>query len=1339
MNEIDNHADTICAGPNWKLLELSGEYCNVSPFSSDYQPKQDVPIAKCATAYTCPDSGASVVLIADQVLWFGDELHCSLINPHQIRSHGFSVCDDPWDPHRALGIDLDSLFIPLIASGPNLQFESRVPTDWEISNLPIIEITAPTWNPADLHMSGPRSTMTRVVDCISTAQRDIWSHSTAPLAAISLALDSRCVSSLYANAVLVHGALTGTTNMENAEISATFTSERHSSVNYENLSRKWNIGLETAKRTLQVTTQRGVRTAVHPLHRRYRVDHLHLNRRRLNGDWFTDTLFSKVVSIQGNTCAQVFTNGNFTTVHPLDSKSKVAQALTEFADDVGIPDSLLSDGAPEVIGPKTDFMKEVNRLKIRLKRSEAGRSNQNYAAEREIGELKKRWRNRMLKRKVPPRLWDYGLVYETNILNRIPRGQQQRTGIELITGETPDISEWLDFELYDRVWYYDQKKIEIDGSGRRLARWLGVAHRVGSDLCYWLLLESGKVIARTTVQHVVRDDYLNDDIRREIERFDQVVNERLSDQNFMAEGHDGFYIQDELTGTATSVAPVLDDEVNDGDMPFPDSLEADDIDDELLDKYLNAELIFDVGTGNERKGRVVKRAKGTSGEPIGRAHSNPLFDTREYVVEFTDGSTENYFANVIAECMYAQVDSEGNQYQLLSEITDHRSGNSAIPVADGYVTSRNGNRVPKSTTRGWSLLVSWKDGSSDWLPLKDLKDAYPVQVAEYAVANKIANEPAFNWWVHAVLRKRNRIVAKVKRYWRTTHKFGIRVPKTVEEALAIDEETGTDFWRKALGKEMTKVKVAWKNMAGITPEQVRTSKEPSMIGFQEIRCHVIFDVKMDFTRKARFVAGGHTTDTPSSITYSSVVSRDSVRLAFLIAGLNDLDVLAGDVTNAYLNASCREKIWFEGGIETGEDQGKVLIVTRALYGLKSSGAAWRADLAATLRDLKFTSSQADPDVWIRSSGTHYDMVLVYVDDILVFAKEPKVTMNELGKLYELKSGSVHEPDIYLGADMEKVQLPSGKTEWAMGSKTYVKNAVKVVESLIAEDDPEAKLKTTARNPFPSGYKPELDVTTELNDELGSRFLQLIGILRWAIELGRLDIFVEVSQLSQHQALPRRGHLEALYHIFAYLKKHENGARIVFDPKTPDIDERVFNSNADWRDFYGDVQEEMPPNMPEPKGKSVTISCFVDANHAGNVITRRSHTGIIVYVQNVPIIWFSKRQNTVEASSFGSEFVALRTAKDIIVALRYKLRMFGVPIDGPANVFCDNNGVVKNTTIPESMLTKKHNAINYHVVREAVAARIMRVGKEDGMTNLADLFTKVLTADRRRSLCRHIMY
>jgi hypothetical protein len=184
---------------------------------------------------------------------------------------------------------------------------------------------------------------------------------------------------------------------------------------------------------------------------------------------------------------------------------------------------------------------------------------------------------------------------------------------------------------------------------------------------------------------------------------------------------------------------------------------------------------------------------------------------------------------------------------------------------------------------------------------------------------------------------------------------------------------------------------------------------------------------------------------------------------------------------------------------------------------------------------------------------------------------------------------------------------------------------------------------------------------------------------------------------------------------------------------------VLNSKAFWRDFYGNVCEELPPNMQEPKSKVVIMSCFVDANHAGNVITQQSHTGIIVYVQNAPIKWLLKRQNIVESSRFGSEVVALCAARDMLAALQYKLLMFGVPVDGPVNVFCDNNGVVKNKMIPESMLAKKHNATNYHAIRDAVAAKIVHVGREDGMTNLPDLFTKVLTADRRRALCRLIMY
>jgi hypothetical protein len=192
---------------------------------------------------------------------------------------------------------------------------------------------------------------------------------------------------------------------------------------------------------------------------------------------------------------------------------------------------------------------------------------------------------------------------------------------------------------------------------------------------------------------------------------------------------------------------------------------------------------------------------------------------------------------------------------------------------------------------------------------------------------------------------------------------------------------------------------------------------------------------------------------------------------------------------------------------------------------------------------------------------------------------------------------------------------------------------------------------------------------------------------------------------------------------------------------PLVDEDCFQHDVDWKPFYGKVYEEEPIDMPTPLGLPVELSCFfVDANHAGNIVTRRSHTGLIIFLQNAPIIWYSKKQNTVKSSTFGSELVALRVARDLISALRTKLRLFGVPLKGPpANVLCDNLGVVKNTSIPESTLTKKHNSINYHIVREAAAMGMLRVGKEDTETNLADVLTKILSQPRREKLLGAFVY
>jgi hypothetical protein len=365
---------------------------------------------------------------------------------------------------------------------------------------------------------------------------------------------------------------------------------------------------------------------------------------------------------------------------------------------------------------------------------------------------------------------------------------------------------------------------------------------------------------------------------------------------------------------------------------------------------------------------------------------------------------------------------------------------------------------------------------------------------------------------------------------------------------------------------------------------------------------------------------------------------------------------------------------------------------------------------------------------------YYEMLLVYVDNVLAISHEPKVLIDDIGEYYKVKPGSDKEPDIYLGANVEKVQMPDGREVWATSPCNYIKNAIKTVEGLLVEDGEGYVLKNKAKNPFPMNYQPKLDVSNELGLELSSCYLQLIGIVQWAIELGCINIHHEISLLSQYQANPRVGHLEALYHVFAYMKGHLDIGHVAFDPKTPVVDESAFNNGADWKEFYREVQEELPPKMPKPRGQRVNISAFVDANHARNKVTRCLHTGIIIYVLNALILWNSKRQNMVEAGTFRSEMVALQICKELIVAIRYKLRMFGVEIDGPVNVFCDNHGVVKNVSILESMLMKKHNAINYHAVREVLVAGILRVGKEDGETNLVDLLTKLVLGQKRWDFC-----
>ncbi len=150
--------------------------------------------------------------------------------------------------------------------------------------------------------------------------------------------------------------------------------------------------------------------------------------------------------------------------------------------------------------------------------------------------------------------------------------------------------------------------------------------------------------------------------------------------------------------------------------------------------------------------------------------------------------------------------------------------------------------------------------------------------------------------------------------------------------------------------------------------------------------------------------------------------------------------------------------------------------------------------------------------------------------------------------------------------------------------------------------------------------------------------------------------------------------------------------MIFDDTIVNWNEAAF-TKLNWTNQYRDSTDELPPNMPEPRGNAVQINCFVDADHAGNRITRWSQTGILIFINRAPILWYSKSQNTIESSTFGAEFVATKIAVELIEGLRYKLRMFGILIDGPAKTFVDNNSVVLNATIPTSTLRKKSTTLS----------------------------------------------
>ena len=347
---------------------------------------------------------------------------------------------------------------------------------------------------------------------------------------------------------------------------------------------------------------------------------------------------------------------------------------------------------------------------------------------------------------------------------------------------------------------------------------------------------------------------------------------------------------------------------------------------------------------------------------------------------------------------------------------------------------------------------------------------------------------------------------------------------------------------------------------------------------------MVYDVKHDGCHKAWLIAGGHLADTPIDSVYSSVMSFKGLHAVIFAAELNGLVVWGTDIGNAYLEAFTKEKVCIIADPEFGELEGHLLLINKALYGLRSSGLRWHERFADTLRDMGFTPSLAEDDIWMRHNGDVYEYIAIYVDDLCIAAKDPKAITDLLAEKYKYKLKGTGPLAFHLGCNFFRDESDT----LCFAPKKYIDKILDAYKHMFGENP---KPVTT---PLEKGDHPELDTGDELDEEGIKKYQSLIGSLQWAVTLGRLDIMTSVMSLSSFRACPREGHLRRVKRIFGYLSKMRHATiRIRTDePDYSDLPDQDF----EWASsVYGQVKELLPTNLPEPLGHPVILTTYVDAN------------------------------------------------------------------------------------------------------------------------------------------------
>ena len=1004
----------------------------------------------------------------------------------------------------------------------------------------------------------------------------------------------------------------------------------------------------------------------------------------------TDTVFSDTPAVDdGSTMAQFFC-GRDTLVCDAYGIKSTKQFINTLSDNIrkrGAMDTLISDGGKYEISKRvTDLLRS---LFIKDYQSEPYHQHQNKAENR-FG-LAKHYTNTVMNTSgCPAYCWLLCLQYICVVLNHLASPTLQGIcPVQALEGTTPDISFLLHFSFYEPVYYrIDSSEPDLNfpsSSNEKKGYWVGFADNQGDSLTWRILTEdTQKIIIRSGVRSALRT----------------TTNQRLASPS----------------GEGTTLPFPIPYSQSQNSLPL-DPLDA---------STPNFEHFVKSQTG-EDEDNPIPMANIDIPNLLGRSFLLPPEDNGERhmakVIDIDDhGQTleDIKFKLKINKDQAEEIMSYNQLMDYIQKKTDAEEDPDSLFKFRDIVAHQGPleSTDPNHNGSKYNVMVEWESGEVTYEPLTLISKIDPITCAVYAKKHDLLDTTG---WKHLkrYAKTSKRLIRAVKqsriRQVRASVRYqhGFQVPKDYNDAMRLDKENGNTHWQDAMDLELTQIH-EYKVFKDTGKAKFHNGKVVTPDGFQKIRVHFVYAVKHDGRFKARLVADGHLTKEPVESIYSGVVSLRSLRMVVFLSQLNNLEIWGADVGNAYLEAYTDEKLCIMAGPEFKELQGHLLIMVKALYGTRSGGARWHDRLFDILQEMKFKPSKADPDVWMRPEpgGTCYEYIAVYVDDLAIAAKDSQAFCNELKKKYNLKLKGVGPLEYHLGCTYKKD--PDGTL--AADPRRYVNKILESFERMFKEKP------RKSRPPLEGGDHPELD-TSELCDEHQiKQFQTLIGQLQWLISLGRFDIAVHVMSLSRFRAQPRKGHLDRAKRIVGYLLFLPDGA-IRFRTGEPDFSS-LKDQEYDWtRTVYSGACEQIPHDIPKPLGKHVQTTHYVDANLHHDLATGKAVTAALHFLNQTPIDAYTKRQSTVETATYGSEFVAARTAADQIIDIRTTLRYLGVPIRDKSYMFGDNKSVVTSSTIPNSTISKRHHLASYHRVREAIAAKFISFHWKDGKSNPADILSK----------------